>query len=268
MGRENRQAYRDFQYEEIAQWWGGLLAVSAAAAAAWYTWASLHNPLVTLLATIVALPLGYCIGHKLSVFLSAVLALVVVTVAVFVFINHQTAQKTEKEAAFDPKSLPTTLLWLKGKGQKVTESDQKNNEVLAREALDQLNRELAQVEGTQIQWEAQVQSVSPDAVILQVTTEPMTVKLALTAGKEFPAQADSTDLRALPITPEQSRQLVSGQTVTFTGRLLVCRAERSGASLVYTLRVVEARIVESKQASKGEELAAWARNNLGPRTAP
>jgi hypothetical protein len=131
-------------------------------------------------------------------------------------------------------------------GGKVTEEDANKNEVLSKEAMEKLSRTLAGAEGKQVQWQATVESVAPAAVTLQSPSlrsgYPLT--FGLVAAKPSPEAAEQPQGLVLPITAEQSRKLVAGQPITFTGRVRTCRAERSGANLAFTLVVSEAGVVD------------------------
>jgi hypothetical protein len=246
-----RQAYRSIQAEDNAQGWGALLAVLAAGGAAWLTWSHTGTPVPTLAAALVAAAVGYAIGYKFALFFQILLGVAVIGFGVLVFIGYQVNKKAEEQAVFDPHSLSTTLLWLKAEGQKVAEVDQKKNEVLSKEALEGLSRKLAGVEGTQVCWEAPVESVRPSAVTLQSSAlqssaSSVTLRCEVIADKQYPAtaQAEPAAPGVLPVTPEQGRRLAAGHPVAFSGRILACKAERSVESLVITLRVAEARVAD------------------------
>jgi hypothetical protein len=244
--RAAREAYGGFQEERIAQWWAFWVAVIAAAAAAYFSWQWFGNPIVTIAASIVAFCVGGVIGYKCAALLSILLVIALLVGGVLLYIGHETLEDAKKKAVFDPKSLSATLLWMESQGEKVMEVDAKKNEILSKEARQELSRTLARAEGNQVQWQAKVASVAPAAVTLQGPS--MGPGCALTfkviAAGQLPAGPAQPGGPVLPVTTEQSRRLVAGQTITFTGRVLTCRAERSGTNLAFTLVVSEARVVD------------------------
>jgi hypothetical protein len=245
-----RETVRGFQEEGNAQGWAFWIAAAAAIAAAYFTWHWFGNLFVSIGAGVVAFCVGAWFGYKFAKLLTALLVLTVVVFGLLVFLGWQHQKKTEEEArknaAFDPKSLTTTLLWMEVQGQKVTEVDGKKNEVLSKEAFEELGRTLARAEGAQVEWQATVASVNPDSVALNGPSigSGHSLRFEVVAGTRDPQAAQQPQGLALPITPEQSRRLAAGQTITFTGRVQACRAERAAGGLAFTLIVSEARVVD------------------------
>ncbi len=241
-----RQAYQGLQIEGNAQSWGFWLGVIAAVVATCFTWHFTANTAVTIAASVVALAVGAYVGYRFALVLTGLLVLALLVGGVLLFVHYQKAKQAQEEAVFDPNSLETTVLWLQARNQKVREVDQKNNQVLSKEALEGVNRELARAEGAEVKWQALVESVGPDAVTLQGPSVASGLSLTFEMTTETARPAGQAGARplVLPITPERGRNLARGQAVQFTGRVLVCRAERSGGGLTFTLVVAEARLAE------------------------
>jgi hypothetical protein len=241
-----REAYQGVQIEGNAQGWGFWLGVIAAAVATWFTWHFTANTAVTIVASVVALAVGAYVGYRFALVLTGLLVLALLVGGVLLFVHYQKAKQAQEEAVFDPNSLETTVLWLQARNQKVREIDQKNNQLLSKEALEEVNRELARAEGARVKWQAVVESVSPNAVTLQgpSTASGLSLTFVLTTDKARPAAPAGARPLVLPITPERGRGLARGQAVPFTGRVLACRAERSSGGLTFTLVVAEARLAD------------------------
>jgi hypothetical protein len=217
-----------------------------AAAAAYFSWHQYHNPLLTIGASVVAFCLGGLIGYKFAIVFTALLGVAIIAFAVLIYLGSEMGKKAREDAAFDPKSLSTTLLWMEAQGGKVTEVEAKKNEVMSKDALEAANRTLAGAEGKQVQWQSTVESVSPTTVTLQRPSmgSGYSFTFDLVAAKASPEGAEPPHGLALPITAEQSRKLTAGQTINFTGRVRTCRADRSGGNLAFALVVSEARVAD------------------------
>jgi hypothetical protein len=249
-----RHAFRGFQDERLAQWWGFWIGVVAAGAAAYFSWHWASNPTITIGAAVVAFCVGGWIGYKCAWLLTVLLGLAILVAGVLIFINYQQENKPQedgvKNAVFDPHSLDTTLHWMTVQGSKVTEADAKQNEVLSKEALEALSRTLATAEGNPVQWQATVASVGPAAVTVQSPSlgSGYALTFQLVALRRVTSDPEQRPGLVLPISPEQSRNLIAGQMISFTGRVSACRVERasgtSGNNLAFTLVVSEARVVD------------------------
>jgi hypothetical protein len=217
-------------------------------------------------------------GRHTRVIVGGILVGFCVLIVGFAALKMSRGGRFQWQAKFDPNSLENTGHWILSECQKMKDVSKKGNELLSEQAEAALNRELATAEGKDVRWQARVLRVTATSVFLAYTTALATalgekddrnhmsavarahgadldfgdIDLDLPDGVEFEVFIDDSpdDTRpasstGFPITADQARKLVRGDSVTFTGRVHKCRSSRgpgpSGRSFVLIL--VHAKVV-------------------------
>lgn len=191
------------------------------------------------------------------------LLLVVVGVAAFAYAAWLTAQgersrkqfqeakERERKAKepggdFDPNDFQATARWIAGQQVAMREAEDKRNELIAKDARLTMLHTLASVEGKRVQWQMSVASVSANTLRLQSA-------YTFEKGKDqFPCEiyvGDDTrqfsdgfaigDKGAIPL--EQAGRLKAKDTVTLTGKVSRCYADKS-SGWYFCISIADAKI--------------------------